>query len=169
MASLRYFEPKDFRIEIFRKYKVLLDAHLTTGYDGLPECAYVPWNKSFPIREKFEGLTYVSYSTSNYQTLEGYVSQVYAVNECSSQVLRYFPYFYFNKRFIPFWHGAVYQFGRKSLEVAKRQLEEACGTSSKNIFPIIGKIDGNILGQDVVFKICGFEYFKNKNEDIEIA
>jgi hypothetical protein len=168
-----FIDASDFHIDHFKRHRILVDCHLNDTdkpwYDHIEETTYRP---IMPIADQCPKksnsfLVYTTYTSDSLGCkLEGYVTFSEA-NACSHALLNYHPMFWNGKKFLPFWHGCVYQFGRRWLDEAVYNLARLCKTSSRNFFPCIASVDLSLIfGKNVSFKIPSFGYFSDSNNTV---
>ena len=152
----------------FNDHKIWLDIHLddfgNEQYADVDDEAFRPWDSSYPARREFSGLVAANFMTQNGISLFGYVSNIDGQdNETRNPIVNHQPTIFTSDGTISFWHGAVYQFGRKFLDADIFELRKITDSNLDDIFPIQYQTATNAIAPPIAATIDGFGYFSGEN------
>ena len=166
--SAKFVSFDDLRPSHFEQHKIWLDSHLhdfgNDKYENVSEEAFRPWDGDYPASREFTGLVATKFTIDSGESFRGYVTNYKsAPTKKAEPLLSHYPEIFVDSGTIAFWHGAVYQFGRKFMGNDMDKLEELAGLPLNQIFPIqYSTVDG-ALAQPISGEIEGFGFYTAEN------
>lgn len=148
----------------FERHEIWLDVHLNefgdARFQDVEDEAFRPWNRCYPADRDFPGLVSARFAIATGRSFSGYVTNT----DCNpandiDPLFADYPELFGSKGVIAFWHGVVYQFGRKSLDADIAQLENDTGLQLDEIFPIQYATVPTAWTAPIVGRIDGFGYY----------
>jgi len=165
-----FYEPHNFSVDLFRKTRFLVDCHLfdyeESWYEEASETGYRPWDRTFPVPAKVNGLALAKFTPAQGGEFLGYVVQS-ALPIRRDLTLEWGPVFFEGGKQRSFWHGQVFHFGTQWLDESRNALERLLSKKTDEVFPVHVHVDAGILVQKVDFDIPGFGFFADEQNRIK--
>ena len=150
----------------FREHPIWLASHIhdygDPRYENEDEEAMRPWDGEYPAPPTFSGDVLAECETASGLKLSGLLTVWNSQEESKAPIMEYEPRVWLpNGDQIPFWHGAVYQFGDKWLTAAKTNFYAEWSLDRDSAFPLSFTIGPDLLQEPIAITIPGFGYLKS--------